>query len=98
MHIRCGNKKPEKKSEAGHPHSFWANLDVELDQWGEDKAIITYPTHSDAEAALKDMQEYCDRDGEVELLTGLQINNKVIVYTDGEEIKSFLSHFVSVPH
>lgn len=96
MRIRCESKKP-KKSEAGHRHSYYAGLDVELDQMGADKAIITYPSSSDAEAALKDMQEYCDLAGEVELLTGLQINDKVIVYTDGEEIKSFLSHFMRVP-
>lgn len=97
MNIRCRSKKPEKKSEVGHPHAFHSGLEVELDQSGADKAIITYPSPSAAKAALEDMQEYCDRDGEVELLTGLQINDKVIVYTDGEEIKSFLGHFVSVP-
>lgn len=97
MRIRCGNTKAEKKTEAGHPHAFHSGVEVELDQSGDDKAIITYPSPSAAEAALEDMQDYCDRSGEVDLLTGLQINDKVIVYTDGEEIKSFLGHFVSVP-
>lgn len=94
MRIRCESKKA-KKSEAGYPRA--SNVKVELDKEGADKAILTYPNPSSAEKALENMQDYCDRDGEVELLTGLQINDKVIVYTDGEEIKSFLSHFVSVP-
>lgn len=95
MRIRCDNKKTEKKSEAGYPRA--SNVKVELDKEGADKAILTYPNPSSAEKALENMQDYCDRDGEVGLLAGLQINDKVIVYTDGEEIKSFLSHFVSVP-
>ena len=94
MRIRCESKKI-KKSEAGYPRA--SNVKVELDKEGHDKAILTYPNPSSAEKALENMQDYCDRSGEVELLTGLQINDKVIVYTDGEEIKSFLSHFVSVP-
>lgn len=88
------NAAPEK-SEAGYPRA--SNVKVELDKAGDDKAILTYPNPSSAEKALENMQDYCDRDGEVELLTGLQLNDKVIVYTDGEEIKSFLSHFVNVP-
>ena len=98
MHIRCESKKPEKKSEDDAIRYPRASLvKVELDKEGHDKAILTYLNPSSAEKALENMQDYCDRSGEVELLTGLQINGKVIVYTDGEEIKSFLGHFVSVP-
>lgn len=89
MKISCN-----KTNEAGYPRA--SIVKVELDKSGEDKAILTYPSASSAEKALENMQDYCDRSGEVELLTGLQINDKVIVYTDGEEIKSFLGHFVSV--
>ena len=98
MSYESSGKKPEKKSEDDAIRYPRASLvRVELDKEGEDKAILTYPNPSSAENALENMQDYCDRSGEVELLTGLQINDKVIVYTDGEEIKSFLGHFVSVP-
>lgn len=103
MRIRCEAKKsedgtirvPKEKFRGAYPRA--SLVKVELDKNGADKAILTYPSASSAAKALENMEDYCDHVFEVELLTALQINDKVIVYTDGEEIKSFLGHFVNVP-